>query len=104
MSGTKVLRLVAFQVSTSAATTSPAIDLDYRFDFNPTRTFFVQKSGATGPSIFIEVAPTSLGPWIPTAEVSAACTTTVISQTFAAPFVRTSYAGSGPLVTIYGVV
>lgn len=100
----KTIRVVAFQVSSSATTTSPAIDCDYRFDGTPTRTFFVQKSAAEGPSIFLEAAPTSTGPWIAFAEVTAACTTTIIEKIFDVPFVRTSYAGAGPLVTIYGVV
>lgn len=100
----KTIRVVAFQVSSSATTTSPPIDCDYRFDGTPTRTFFVQKSAASGPSIFLEAAPTSTGPWIAFAEVTAACTTTIIERIFDVPFVRTSYAGGGPLVTIYGVV
>lgn len=100
----KTIRVIAFQVSSSATTTSNPIDLDYRFDGTPTRTFFVQKSGATGPSIFLEAAPTSTGPWIAFAEVTAACTTTIVEKIFDVPFVRSSYAGGGPLVTIYGVV
>ena len=100
----KTIRVVPFQVSSSATTTSNPIDLDYRFDGTPTRTFFVQKSAAAGPTIFLEAAPTSTGPWIAFAEVTAACTTTIIEKIFDVPFVRTSYAGGGPLVTIYGVV
>jgi len=100
----KTIRVVAFQVSTSAATTSDPIDCDYRFDGTPTRTFFVQKSAAAGPSIFLEAAPFETGPWIAFAEVTAACTTTIIENIFDVPFVRSSYAGGGPLVTIYGVV
>ncbi len=104
MPAIKSIRLIAFQVSTSATTTSDAIDMDYRFDGTPTRTFFVQKSAAAGPTIFLEAAPYETGPWIPFAEVTAACTTTIIERIFDVPFVRTSYAGGGPLVTIYGVV
>lgn len=104
MPGIKSIRLIPFQVSSSATTTSPAIDMDYRFDGTPTRTFFVQKSAAAGPSVFLEVAPTTAGPWIAFAEVTAACTTTVVPFLLDVPYVRTSYAGGGPLVTIYGVV
>jgi hypothetical protein len=104
MPAIKSIRLVTFQVSTSAATTSPAIDLDYRFDGTPTRTFFVQKSAAAGPSIFLEAAPFTTGPWVPFAEVSAAVTQVLVPFDLDVPFVRTSYAGGGPLVTIYGVV
>jgi len=104
MPGIKTIRVVAFQVSTSATTTSDPIDLDYRFDGSPTRTFFVQKSSAIGPSIFIQAAPYEDGPWITFAEVTAACTTTMIEKIFDVPYVRTAYAGAGPLVTIYGVV
>lgn len=104
MPGIKTIRVIPFQVSTSATTTSDAIDLDYRFDGSPSRSFFVQKSGATGPSIFIEAAPYETGPWIAFAEVTAAVTTTLVQVIFDVPFVRTSYAGGGPLVTIYGVV
>lgn len=100
----KSIRLVTFQVSTSAATTSDAIDMDYRFDGTPTRTIFVQKSAAEGPSIFFEVAPTENGPWIPFAEVTAAVTQALVSFELDVPFVRSSHAGGGPLVTIYGVV
>jgi hypothetical protein len=100
----KSIRVVAFQVSTSAVTTSDAIDCDYRFDGTPTRTFWVQKSAAVGPSIFLEAAPFETGPWIAFAEVTAACTTTLIQQVFDVPFVRSSHAGGGPLVTIYGVL
>lgn len=100
----KSIRVVAFQVSTSAVTTSDAIDCDYRFDGTPTRTFWVQKSAAEGPSIFLEAAPFETGPWIAFAEVTAACTTTLIQQVFDVPFVRSSHAGGGPLVTIYGVL
>lgn len=100
----KSIRVVAFQVSTSAVTTSDAIDCDYRFDGTPTRTFWVQKSAALGPSIFLEAAPFETGPWIAFAEVTAACTTTLIQQVFDVPFVRSSHAGGGPLVTIYGVL
>ena len=100
----KSIRLVAFQVSTSATTTSEAIDCDYRFDGTPTRTFFVQKSAAAGPSIFLEAAPYETGPWIAFAEVTAAVTQAVVPFELDVPFVRTSYAGGGPLVTIYGVV
>ena len=104
MPGIKTIRVVAFQVSTSAVTTSNPIDLDYRFDGTPTRSIFVQKSAAAGPSIFFEAAPAVEGPWIPFAEVTAACTTTLVQFEFDVPFVRSSYAGGGPLVTIYGVV
>jgi hypothetical protein len=104
MPAIKSIRLVTFQVSTSAATTSPAIDLDYRFDGTPTRTFFVQKSAAAGPSIFLEAAPTTAGPWIAFAEVTAGVAQAVVPFDLDVPFVRTSYAGGGPLVTIYGVV
>jgi hypothetical protein len=104
MPAIKAIRLVPFQVSTSAATTSPAIDLDYRFDGTPVRTFFVQKSAAAGPAVFLEAAPTSTGPWIAFAEVSANAASTVVPFQLDVPFVRTSYAGGGPLVTIYGVV
>jgi hypothetical protein len=104
MPGIKSIRLVPFQVSTSAATTSPAIDLDYRFDGTPTRTFFVQKSAAAGPSVFLEAAPTTAGPWIAFAEVTAAVTQALVPFDLDVPFVRTSYAGGGPLVTIYGIV
>lgn len=100
----KTIRVVTFQVSSSATTTSDAIDCDYRFDGTPTRTFWVQKSAATGPSIFLEAAPFETGPWIAFAEVTAACTTTLIENIFDVPYVRSSYAGGGPLVTIYGVV
>lgn len=100
----KSIRLVPFQVSTSAATTTSAIDLDYRFDGTPTRTFFVQKSAALGPSVFLEAAPTTAGPWIAFAEVTAAVTQAIVSFELDVPFVRTSYAGGGPLVTIYGIV
>lgn len=100
----KTIRVVPFQVSTSAATTSNPIDVDFRFDGSPTRTFFVQKNAAIGPSIFLEAAPFPEGPWIAFAEVTAACTTTIIEKTFDVPFVRSSYAGAGALVTIYGVV
>jgi hypothetical protein len=100
----KTIRVVTFQVSSSATTTSDAIDCDYRFDGTPTRTFWVQKSAAAGPSIFLEAAPFETGPWIAFAEVTAACTTTIIENIFDVPFVRSSYAGGGPLVTIYGVV
>jgi hypothetical protein len=104
MPAVKSIRLVPFQVSSSATTTSPAIDLDYRFDGTPTRTFFVQKSAAAGPSVFFEAAPTTAGPWIAFAEVTAAVTQAVVPFELDVPFVRTSYAGGGPLVTIYGVV
>ena len=100
----KTIRVVPFQVSSSATTTSNPIDCDYRFDGTPTRTFFIQKSAAAGPTIFLEAAPTIDGPWIAFAEVTAACTTTIIERIFDVPYVRTSYAGGGPLVTIYGVV
>jgi hypothetical protein len=104
MPAIKAIRLIPFQVSTSAATTSPAIDLDYRFDGTPVRTFFVQKSAAEGPAIFLEAAPFTTGPWIAFAEVSASAASTVVPFYLDVPFVRTSYAGGGPLVTIYGVV
>ena len=104
MPGIKAIRLITFQVSTSAATTSSAIDLDYRFDGTPVRTFFVQKSAAAGPSIFLEAAPTANGPWIAFAEVSANSASTIIPFGLDVPFVRSSYAGGGPLVTIYGIV
>lgn len=104
MPGIKTIRVVPFQVSTSAATTSDPIDLDYRFDGSPARAFWVQKSAAAGPSIFLEAAPFETGPWIPFAEVTAAVTTTIVLVVFDVPYVRTSYAGGGPLVTIYGVV
>jgi hypothetical protein len=104
MPGIKSIRLVAFQVSTSAATTSPAIDLDYRFDGTPARSFFVQKNAAAGPSIFLEAAPFPTGPWISFAEVTAAVTQALVPLELDVPFVRTSYAGGGPLVTIYGIV
>ena len=100
----KTIRIVTFQVSTSAATTSPAIDCDYRFDGTPSRSFFVQKSAAVGPSIFLEAAPFPTGPWIPFAEVSAAVTQALVPFELDVPFVRSSYAGGGPLVTIYGIV
>lgn len=100
----KTIRIVPFQVSTSAATTSDAIDCDYRFDGTPNRSFFVQKSAAAGPSIFLEAAPYETGPWIAFAEVTAACTTTLILFELDVPFVRTSHAGGGPLITIYGIV
>ena len=100
----KTIRVVAFQVSTSAATTSPAIDCDYRFDGTPNRSFFVQKSAAAGPSVFLEAAPYATGPWIAFAEVTAAVTQALVPFELDVPFVRTSYAGGGPLVTIYGVV
>ena len=45
------------------------IDLDYRFDGSPARCFWVQKSAATGPSIFLEAAPYETGPWIAFAEI-----------------------------------
>lgn len=99
----KTLRVIPMMVSTSAATTTSAIDVDYRFNASPMRSFFVQKGSAIGPSIFIEAAPYDTGPWIPLAEVSAACTTTIVRLQFEVPYVRASYAGSGPLVTIYGV-
>jgi len=104
MPAVKSIRLVPFQVSTSATTTSPAIDLDYRFDGTPVRTFFVQKSTAAGPSVFLEAAPTTAGPWIAFAEVTAGVTSTVVPFELDVPYVRSSYAGGGPLVTIYGVV
>jgi hypothetical protein len=104
MPAVKSIRLVPFQVSSSATTTSPAIDLDYRFDGTPTRTFFVQKSAAAGPSVFLEAAPTTAGPWIAFAEVTAAVTQAIVPFELDIPYVRTSYAGGGPLVTIYGVV
>lgn len=100
----KSIRVVTFQVSTSAATTSDPIDLDYRFDGTPTRTFFVQKSAAEGPSVFLQAAPTTAGPWITFAEVTAGAASAVVPFELDVPFVRTSYAGGGPLVTIYGVV
>ena len=100
----KTIRVVAFQVSTSAATTSDPIDCDYRFDGTPTRTFWVQKSAAAGPSIFLEAAPFETGPWIAFAEVTAAVTQALVQVIFDVPYVRSSYAGGGPLVTIYGVV
>lgn len=99
-----VIRVVNFQVSSSATTTSDPIDVDYRFGGVRARTFFVQRSAAGGPSIFIEGAPTSLGPWIAIAEVTALCTTTIVETLKEVPFVRTSFAGGGPLVTIVGVV
>ena len=104
MPGIKTIRVIPFQVSTSATTTSDPIDLDYRFDGSPTRTFWVQKSAAAGPSIFLEAAPFETGPWIAFAEVTAAVTTTLVQVIFDVPYVRSSYAGGGPLVTIYGVV
>ena len=104
MPGIKSIRLITFQVSSSATTTSPAIDLDYRFDGTPVRAFFVQKSAAAGPSIFLEAAPTTAGPWIAFAEVSANAASTIVPFGLDVPFVRTAYAGGGPLVTIYGVV
>ncbi len=104
MPAIKSIRLIAFQVSTSAATTSDAIDMDYRFDGTPTRTIFVQKSAAAGPSVFLEVAPYETGPWIPFAEVTAAVTQALVPFDLDVPFIRSSYAGGGPLVTIYGVV
>jgi len=99
-----VIRVVNFQTSTSATTTSNPIDVDYRFGGVRVRTFFVVKSAATGPSIFIEGAPTSTGPWIAIAEVTSGCTTTIVETIKEVPFVRTSYAGGGPIITIVGVV
>lgn len=99
----KTLRVIPMMVSTSAATTTTATDVDYRFNASPMRSFFVQKSAAAGPSVFIEAAPYDTGPWIALAEVTAACTTTIVRLEFEIPYVRASYAGSGPLVTIYGV-
>lgn len=100
----KVIRLVNFQVSTSATTTSDPVDVDYRFDVTPVRSFFVQKGSAAGPSIFLEAAPTTAGPWIPFAEVTAGVTTTLVQTYINTPYVRSSYAGGGPLVTIIGIV
>lgn len=100
----KSIRVVPFQVSSSATTTSDPIDLDYRFDGTPTRSFFVQKSAAAGPSVFLEAAPFETGPWIAFAEVTAAVTQALIPFELDVPYVRSSYAGGGPLVTIYGVV
>lgn len=100
----KSIRVVPFQVSSSATTTSDPIDLDYRFDGTPTRSFFVQKSAAAGPSVFLEAAPFETGPWIAFAEVTAAVTQALIPFELDVPFVRSSYAGGGPLVTIYGIV
>lgn len=100
----QVIRVINFATSTSAATTTAAIDLDYRFGPTPVRSIFVQKSAAAGPSVFIEAAPVTTGPWIPFIEVTAACTATVIPFQVEYPFVRASYAGSGPLITVIGVV
>lgn len=99
-----VIRVVNFQTSTSAATTSTPIDIDYRFGGVRGRTFFITKSAATGPSIFIEGAPTADGPWIPLVEVTSGCTATIVDTFKEVPFVRSSYAGGGPIITIIGVV
>lgn len=99
----KTLRVVPMMVSASATATTTAIDVDYRFNASPMRSFFVQKSAAAGPSVFIEAAPYVDGPWIALAEVTAACTATIVRLEFEIPYVRASYAGGGPLVTIYGV-
>lgn len=100
----QVIRVIPFITSTSATATSNPIDLDYRFGPTPVRSIFVQKSAAAGPSIFIEAAPVSTGPWVPFIEVTAAVTTAVITFQAEYPFIRASYAGAGPLITVIGVV
>ena len=101
---TNVIRVVPFITSTSATATSSVIDLDYRFGPTPVRTIFFQKSTAAGPSIVIEAAPVTAGPWVPIIEVTAAVTATVVAFQVEYPFLRASYAGGGPLVTVIGVV
>lgn len=91
----KQLRVVNMLVSTSAAVTTSAIDLDYRFDGSPSRAFWIVKAAASAPSIFLEGAPTIDGPWLPFFECSAACTTTIATLDFEPPFVRVVQAAGG---------
>lgn len=91
----KQLRVVNMLVSVSASIATSAIDLDYRFDGSPTRAFWVVKAAASAPSIFLQGAPTVDGPWLDFAEVTAACTTTIVRLDFEPPFVRVNQAAGG---------
>lgn len=105
MATNKTIRVIELLVNTSTTTTSNPIELDYRFGPGvPTRSFFFNKAAATGPSIYVEAAPTTAGPWIPFVEVTAACTATLVQSYINAPLIRLSYAGGGPATSIYFVV
>lgn len=101
----KQLRVVNMLVSVSASIATSAIDLDYRFDGSPTRSFWIIKAAASAPSIFLEGAPTATGPWLPFFECTAACTTTIATLTFEPPFVRVNQlAGGDRAATVIAVI